>query len=58
MAIWTPYLLFYLAGIATPLFLIRQMLRARGDDGAGLMEFALIAIGILSVAVIAMGIFQ
>lgn len=58
MAVWTPYLLFFLAGIATPIFVVRQLLRARGDDGACLMEFALAAIGVLTVVVVAMGMYK
>jgi len=58
MAVWTPYLLVYLAGIATPIFVVRQVLRAREDEGACLMEFALAAIGILFIAAIAMGMYK
>ena len=58
MAIWTPYLLVYLAGIATPIFVVRQVLRAREDEGACLMEFALGAIAILIIVVIAMGLYK
>jgi len=55
MAAWTPYLLIYLAGFATPIFMVRQLLRSRGDEGACLMEFALVAIGFLFMAVVAVG---
>jgi hypothetical protein len=58
MTVWTPYLLAYLAGLATPILVVRQLLRARGDEGACLMEFALAAIGVVVVAVIAMGMYQ
>jgi hypothetical protein len=58
MTSWTPYLLVYLAGIATPIFVVRQLLRSRGDEGACLMEFTLIAIGILVIVTIAMGLYK
>ena len=58
MTTWSPYLLVYLAGIATPIFVVRQLLRARGDEGACLMEITLVAIGILFIAVIAMGMYK
>lgn len=58
MAVWTPYLLFFLAGMATPIFVVRQLLRARGDEGACLMEIVLAAVGILFAAVFAMGMYK
>ena len=56
MITWTPYLLVYLAGIATPIFLFRQLLRSRSDDGACLMEALLLLLGVLFVAVIAFSV--
>ena len=55
MAIWTPYLLIYLAGIATPIFLIRQLLRKRDNEGACLMDMILVIIIIISIAALALG---
>lgn len=53
---WTTHLLFYMAGIATPLLLVRQLLRTRDREGACLMEVLLGMLGILSVVILVMGL--
>lgn len=44
MAIWTPFVLCFLFGMAIPVFLISHLLRRRGDSGACVMEFILFAL--------------
>lgn len=51
MAIWTPFVLCFLFGMAIPVFLISHLLRRRGDSGACVMEFILFALaGIIMMA--------
>ncbi len=45
-----PYLLVYIAGIATPILFVRQLLRARGDEGACLLEITLTFLFLLFIA--------
>lgn len=55
MAVWTPFVLSYLVGMATPVFLVRQLLRKRGDNGACLMEIFLVCIAILVLLTLWLG---
>lgn len=47
MAGWTPFVLSYLFGMATPVFFVRQLLRKRDDSGACFMEAILVALAAL-----------
>ena len=49
MAVWTPLVLSFLFGMATPVFFVRVLLRRQGDSGAFLMEFILLALAVMIV---------
>jgi hypothetical protein len=55
MAGWTPFVLSYLFGMATPVFFVRQLLRRHGDSGACLMEVILAALAFLSLFTLWLG---
>lgn len=56
MAEWTPFVLSYLFGMATPVFLVRQLLRRRGDSGACIMEIFLAGITALILTALWFGL--
>jgi len=49
MAVWTPFVLSFLFGMATPVVFVRVLLRRQGDSGACLMEFILLALAVMIV---------
>jgi len=56
MAVWTPFLIVYIAGIATPILVVRQILRKQEDGGACLLDAILGLLTILVVMVVWLGL--
>jgi|GEM_PF-3333602 len=41
MAVWTPYLIVYLCGMATPVLIVRRLLKDNKDGSSCLLDVAL-----------------
>jgi cytochrome c oxidase assembly factor CtaG len=56
MTAWTPYVLVFLFGMATPVFFVRGLLRRQGDSGACIMEFILFALAVIALMTLWLGL--